>query len=110
MRTNGAGPVELDEFASIGRDLGSALKLAERGNRKGLSPIGLGVRGGGIRWMGHIVSKREALRPTVEAVTLRFAGGEAQACLMRAKRESNTRECEGKAGADHRTVATGPPT
>jgi len=81
-RTNGAGPVELDELASIGRDLRSALKLA-----KSTKPDTVGHRAAwsraedATRRLGHVVSALEPLKPTVEAASRRVCGERGQGLL-----------------------------
>jgi hypothetical protein len=74
-RTNGAGPVELDELAEIGRELSAALELARK-----TKPDTLGHRAAWSRAesatkrLGHLVGALEALRPTIDAATARVCG------------------------------------
>lgn len=74
-RTNGAGPVELDELSDIGRELSAALELARR-----TEPDTIGHRAAWSRAeaatqrLGHLVGALEALRPTIDAATARVCG------------------------------------
>jgi hypothetical protein len=74
-RTNGAGPIELDELTGIGRELRAAFELARR-----TKPDTLGHRAAwsraeaAARRLGHLVGELESLRPTVTAATKRISG------------------------------------
>lgn len=70
------GPIELEELASIGKDLNDALRLASK-----TEPETLGHRAAwsraeeATRRLGHLVGKLEPLHLTLEAATERALGG-----------------------------------
>ena len=74
-KTNRANVLDLEELASIGKDLSAALKLAQR-----TPPNTLGHRAAWSRAedatkrLGHLVGKLESLHSTLEAATARVVG------------------------------------
>lgn len=74
-RRSGAGPVELDELAAIGKELGAALELAKK-----TKPDTVGHRAAwsraeaATRRLGHLVGALEPLRPTIAAASERVCG------------------------------------
>lgn len=91
-KAQGMGPIELDELASIGRELRAALALAKKtevntvGHRAAWSRAEAATQR-----LGHLIGALEPLKPTIAAATRRLNGHSGSASGEREAKKLHSR-------------------